>query len=298
MHGQPCDNMLLMSAMLDQFEQHRKELFGLAYRMHGTCQDAEDTLQDAWLRWSVLSVAPQNPRAYLYRIVTNICLDKLKSAQHQRETYIGQWLPEPIQTDVAQSPEEWTQMRESLSVAFMVLLQSLSHAERAAFLLHDVFDLDYVEVAGVLDASEPACRKWVQRAREAIQQRKPRYEPDARLVQEAVMTFMRACANGDLSAAMSALQPNAVAISDGGGKVRGVSMHTISGAEHVARLFIGLMRTAPPSFAWAFAEINAQPALVLRSDGVVFDVIAFELRDGRLQSIYSMLNPDKLRGVK
>lgn len=277
-----------MTDALQLFELHRPLLFGLAYRMTGVRQDAEDALQETWLRWARVKDA-DNPRAYLCRITTNICLDQLKSAQAKRETYMGEWLPEPL------PDEDGIERAETLTMAFLVALQSLSANERAAFLLKDVFEFDYAEMAQMLDASQAACRQWVTRARAAIAQRKPRYTADPAQAQRAVMAFMSACASGDILAAMSAIAPNARAISDGGGKARGVAQAQIVGAENVARLFIGLLKRATPGISYSFESINAQPALVLRDSGVVFDVICVEVGDGVLQTIFSVLNPDKLR---
>lgn len=276
---------------LDAFELHRPLLFGLAYRLTGSRQDAEDALQETWLRWAQIADA-DNPRAYLCRITTNICLDQLKSAQAKREMYIGEWLPEPL------PDEDGVERAESLTMAFMVALQSLSANERAAFLLKVVFDFEYAELAHILGATEAACRQWVARARAAIAQRKPRYTADPAQAQRAVMAFMSACASGDIQTAMSALAPNARAISDGGGRMRGVALTPVAGAENVARLFAGLLKRAPPGMSYSFESINAQPALVLRDSGVVFDVICVEVGDGVVHAIFSVLNPDKLRKLQ
>lgn len=276
-----------MMNALEVFESHRGLLFGLAYRLTGTRQDAEDAVQETWLRWEKAQLA-DNPRAYLCRITTNICLDQLKSARAKRETYIGEWLPEPL-------PDmDGVERSESLAMAFMVALQSLSASERAAFLLKVVFDFEYPEVAAMLGATEAACRQWVARARAAIAQRKPRYTADPAQVQRAVMAFMTACASGDIQAAMTVLAPAARAVNDGGGRVPGVAQRPVLGAENVARLFIGLMKRAPQHLSYAFESINGQPALVLRDSGAVSGVICVEAGEGKIQAIFSALNPDKL----
>jgi RNA polymerase sigma-70 factor (ECF subfamily) len=279
-----------MTDALQMFELHRPLLFGLAYRMTGVRQDAEDALQETWLRWARVKDA-DNPRAYLCRITTNICLDQLKSAQAKRETYIGEWLPEPL------PDEDGIERAETLTMAFLVALQSLSANERAAFLLKEVFEFDYAEMAQMLDASQAACRQWVARARAAIAERKPRYTADPAQAQRAVMAFMSACASGDIQAAMSAIAPNARAISDGGGRVRGVAQTPIVGAENVARFFMGLVKRLTPAMSFNFEHINAQPALVIYEAGKSIDVICFEIGDGVLQTIFSVLNPDKLTRV-
>lgn len=285
--------MLTQMDQLDIFESNRRLLFGLAYRMLGSRQDAEDAMQDAWLRWANVSGA-DNPRAYLCRIVTNICLDKIKNAQAKREVYVGEWLPEPIPTNLVLDSQDRIELAESINMAFMVTLQSLSANERAAFLLKHVFDFDYAEMSVVLRADEATCRQRVSRAKAAIEQRKPRYTPDAAQVQRAASAFMAACATGDISSAIHVLTSDARAISDGGGKIRGASIHPIVGAENVARLFMGLFSRVPPNTSFAVESINASPAIVLRQAGVVFDVILLEVDQGQIRTIYSVLNPDKL----
>lgn len=280
-----------MMNALEIFESHRGLLFGLAYRLTGTRQDAEDAVQETWLRWKKTQLA-DNPRAYLCRITTNICLDQLKSARAKRETYIGEWLPEPL-------PDmDGVERSESLTMAFMVALQSLSASERAAFLLKVVFDFEYPEVAAMLGANEAACRQWVARARAAIAQPKPRYTADPAQVQRAVMAFMSACASGDIQAAMTVLAPTARAVNDGGGRVPGAARRPVLGAENVARLFIGLMKRAPQHMSYAFESINGQPALVLRDSGAVSGVICVEAGEGNIQAIFSVLNPDKLKKLQ
>ncbi len=281
---------------MDAFDAQRALLLGLAYRMLGTRQDAEDAVQEAWLRWNTRRVQPDNPRAYLCSIVTHLCLDKLKSAAAQREVYPGQWLPEPVNEDVFVQPEAHAELADSIGMAFMVMLQSLSAAERAAFLLHDVFGHGYDALAGMLNRDEAACRQLVSRARSAVQQRKPRFEPDAQRAGHVLQAFMAACASGDLERLKAVLTDDVRAMSDGGGKVRGAGLVPVTGVDNVARLMLGLLRQMPANLSIRVQNFNGQPALHMQLAGQTFNIMCFEFEGERVRGIYSVLNPGKLVG--
>lgn len=280
----------------DGFAPHRATLTGLAYRMCGTRQDAEDVVQDAWLRWHGRTVEPDNPRAWLVRVVTNLCLDRLKRAAAQREVYVGPWLPEPVRADPGSGPDDQLALAESLSMAFLVLLQSLSPAERAALLLHDVFGYEYAELAVFLDREEPACRQLVARARKAATVRRPRFEPDRTRAERALQTFLAACASGDASAIMAVLTDDVRAVADGGGKVKGAGTRPVEGPRNVARLILGLLQKTPGA-TFEVDMLNAQPALLIRDAGALVDAVCLEWDGDRIRTIYSVLNPDKLGGL-
>lgn len=281
----------------DLFESHRSVLRALAYRMCGTKQDAEDVVQDAWLRWFGREVEPENPRAWLVRVVTNLCLDRLKRAQVQREVYVGPWLPEPVRAEPAASPHDHLELARSLSMAFLVLLQSLSPAERAALLLHDVFGYGYDDLQVLLGREQAACRQLVTRARRAIELRRPRYEPDVARAESALAAFMAACQTGDPEAVMAMLTEDVTAVADGGGVVPGAGTRPVVGRQNVARLILGLITKIGPEASYSVDVLNAQPALVVRLGGVVLDAVCFEWADGRIRTMFSIVNPAKLGGV-
>lgn len=280
----------------DGFAAHRAALIGLAYRMCGTRQDAEDVVQDAWLRWHARTVEPDNARAWLVRVVTNLCLDRLKRAQAQREVYVGPWLPEPVREEPAPGPDDRLALAESLSMAFLVLLQSLSPAERAALLLHDVFGYEYPDVAAFLEREDAACRQLVARARKALMARRPRYERDQARAERTLEAFLAACANGDLSAIMAVLTDDVRAVADGGGKVKGAGTRPVEGPRNVARLILGLLQKTPGA-TFQIDTLNAQPALLIRVGDRLIDAVCIEWDGDRIRTLYSVLNPDKLAGL-
>ena len=278
------------AAALAVFERHRPRLFGLAYRMLGVASDADDVLQEARLRWLATDRAGVvNPEAFLVTTVSRLALDQLGSARARREVYVGPWLPEPIAT----APDV---LAHDLSLAFLHLLERLSPAERAAFLLAEVFDYSYAEVARVLGKSEAACRQLAARARAHVRDGRPRpVEPG----QHARMlgAFVTACASGDVAAIERLLTADAVVVSDGGGKVS-AARNPVAGATRAARLLAGLTRKGAAGLVASLAVLTGLPALVVRGVGGVIDsAIALELVDGRIAAIYIVRNPDKLAGL-
>ncbi len=278
---------------LAQFNEARPRLFGLAYRMLGVRADAEDIVQEAFLRWQ--AARPQevaSPRAYLTTITARLALDHLKSARVQRETYVGTWLPEPLVNHP--SPEK-LELAESLSVAFLHVLESLTPPERTAFLLHEVFEAKYDEVAGVLETSEANSRQLVTRARRHLQERRPRFTVDRAKQEKVLSRFLAACATGDMTALRALLREDVVDYSDGGGKVY-AAINPIFGADRVVRLIGGLLQKGAVG-AWGGtpAEVNGQPGFLFTLDGKPVSVTTLDLDEsGRIRAIYSVLNPEKL----
>jgi RNA polymerase sigma-70 factor, ECF subfamily len=281
----------MMDGALQSFEAYRDSMLAIAYRMLGSAAEAEDVVQEAWLRWQASArEAVRSERAFLSTVVTRLCLDRLKSARASREQYVGTWLPEPVRTDTQVDPE-------SISLAFLVLLESLSPVERAVYLLHEVFGYSHSEVAEMVGKEEAACRQSLHRAREHIHARRPRFAPSKEAHERLVTGFMSACFSGDLEGLKRLLADDVTLWADGGGRVRGAARNAVRGADDVARLYLGLVKKMPPGAAPEIAEVNGWPALVLRLNGEVFDVMAFETDGERIHSIRSVLNPEKLTRV-
>ncbi|WP_224365230.1 RNA polymerase sigma-70 factor [Hyalangium versicolor] len=277
---------------LESFEAHRPAMIAIAYRMLGSVAEAEDIVQEAWLRWQdTPREEVRSERAFLSTVVTRLCLDRLKSAQATREEYVGPWLPEPMRT--ADTPVD----PESISLAFLVLLESLSPVERAVYLLHEVFGYSHSEVSEMVGKEEAACRQSLHRAREHIRARRPRFAPSKESHERLVTGFMSACLSGDLDGLKRLLAHDVTSWADGGGKVRGASLNPVRGADAVARLFLGLMKKVPFDLKPEFAEFNGWPALVFRVNGAVFDVMTFETDGEHIHAIRSILNPEKLARV-
>lgn len=292
-----------MSATVDQdvaaFEAHRAALIGLAYRMLGSRAEAEDIVQDAYLRWHAADrAAIEEPRRYLGTIVTRLCLDRMKSAQARREIYVGQWLPEPV-VDENFDDGNAGDMAHDISVALMLLLERLSPLERASFLLHDVFGLDFAEVARALGRGEAACRQLAARARAHIEAGRPRFDASPEEGRRLATAFQAAAASADTNALVQLLADDAVLYTDGGGK-RAAALNPIHGADKIVRFFEGIARKDPglAGVAARHAIVNGMAGLVLHEDDGTVDTMAFEHRDGRIVAIYVVRNPDKLQHVR
>lgn len=267
--------------MTERLIDHRAFLVGLAYRMLGSVAEAEDVVQDAFVRVTAVDDI-REPRAYLARVVTHLCLDRLKSARAKREEYVGMWLPEPVVEDPA------TPIAEDISVALMLALERLSPLERAAFLLHDVFDMDYSAVAQTLDRSEAACRQLASRAREHVRSEQPRYQADDRIVD----AFAAAIATGDVTTLASLLAEDAVFYSDGGGKKR-AALNPIVGRARILRFAEGVRDKRPALLSVDRVRINGLPGFVLHTASGP-ETISFEVVDGLVARIYVVSNPDKV----
>jgi len=281
-----------------EFEVHRRALTGLAYRMLGSRAEAEDVVQDAYLRWHAADrAAVKEPRHYLGTVVTRLCLDRLKSAKARREVYVGQWLPEPV-VDEAFDDSAAGDLAHDISVALMLVLERLSPLERASFLLHDVFGLDFTEVARALDRSEAACRQLAARARSHIEAGRPRFRASREEGDRLAAAFQAAVASGDAQALKRVLADDAVLCSDGGGK-RAAALKPIYGADKILRFLSGIARknSALAAMQARPAVVNGLAGFVLREDDGSVDTIAFDHRDGRIIAIYIVRNPEKLHHV-
>jgi RNA polymerase sigma-70 factor (ECF subfamily) len=286
--------MLLDDSLTGQseFEQARPALFALAYRMLGTRADAEDVVQEAWLRWQ--SAAKEDirmPKSFLMTVVARLSLDALKSAQHKRETYVGPWLPEPL---IQPAGTQHIEMAETLSIAFLHILESLSPAERVAFLMREAFDAEYEEIALALDTSEANSRQLFARAKKHIDQRRPRFEVDRTRHQRMLQQFLTACASGDASQFTNLLSEDVVLYSDGGGK-QPAALNPIYGPDRVARLMVGLAQKIGTDYEVRFAEVNGEPGALLTDPRGIVTVVTVEVSaDERLSHVFLMRNPDKL----
>lgn len=282
-----------MTTAAEAASEHQHDLFGLAYRMLGSVTEAEDAVQEALYRLERHGTAGiDNLGGWLYRTTSRICLDRLTSARARREVYVGPWLPEPLETAVV--PDDPVELAESVSMAFLVVLESLSPVERVAFLLHDVFGYGHADLAAILDRSEAACRQLVSRARRHIEARRPRFEPDPDVRADVARRFLDACLTGDVEALLVTLAPDVVLYSDGGGKVS-AARQPVMGADRVARFFQGLARQAPDDLALQPRWYNGTPGLLIgHTDGTVELALVLDVADGRVQSIEAIRNPDKL----
>jgi RNA polymerase sigma-70 factor (ECF subfamily) len=277
------------------FESHRSHLLGVAYRMLGSLAEAEDVVQESWLRWeNVDQNAIANPRAFLSRIVTNLCLDQMKSARARREEYVGPWLPDPVAEGVG--PDVEAERADSLSVALLLALERLSPLERAAFLLHDIFDMDYPDIAAQLGRSEASCRQLATRARAHVQTEKPRFRVAQDEGDRLIDAFLAASQSGETSAFAGLLAGDVAFHGDGGG-VKIAAMNIIRGADKVARFFLGITQKAegyPRRILWR-GRINGLPGYVSMERGDTLQSTAFDIEDGRITAIYIIRNPQKLR---
>jgi RNA polymerase sigma-70 factor (ECF subfamily) len=282
----------------DPFEEYRSLLFAIAYRMLGSAMEAEDIVQEAYLRYR--ATPPESIRtlkSLLTTIVHHLCMDHLKSAREQRETYVGPWLPEPIITgDGASllSPLRQITDRESISMAFLVLLESLSPLERAVFLLREVFDYAYADIAQIIGRDEAACRQLFSRAKKHISEHRPRFPASPEAHANMVGRFMEACIAGDLDGLMSLLAEDVTAYTDGGGKVSGALPHPIQGRDAVARGILGILSRAPEGTTVEVIEANGLPALLVRVKGQIFSVLTLEVEGEFIRALRSIANPDKL----
>lgn len=290
-----------MTSADDPIGPFRGRLLGLAYRMLGSRSEAEDVLQDAYLRYARTDrQAVQNREAYFTTVVTRLCLDRLKTARARREIYVGPWLPEPVLDADDLSPEKAVELAADLSFALLLTLERLSPAERAAFLLHDVFDAPFSEIALALGKSEAACRQLAARARRAVTAARPgrRVAPEAH--RALLERFAEAVASGDPSRLKALLTTDATAISDGGG-VKMAALNPICGADRIARFFSGVIRKARAQrrrLSFRFAEVNGEPGLLVFDDDVLDQCVSIDVADGRIAAIYVVRNPEKLRRLE
>ncbi len=291
--------MTAESSYGDQHDDLRPLLLSIAYRMVGSVTEAEDLVQDTYLRFHRAATAGEvieSPKAYLLAIVTHLAVDHLRSARVRREQYVGSWLPEPVVTEEAPDPAEHAETADSLSMAFLVLLESLSPVERAVFLLREVFGFGYDEVAGMVQKTEDNCRQIAARARRHVEARRPRFEASQRQKEELAQRFFAAVGEGSLDGLMELLAADAVMMGDGGGKAPAIR-HPLHGREPVARFLVGVGRYLRDAGMWMRpAEINGQPgAVTFDNDGRIHSVVALDIADGHVEAVRGILNPDKLR---
>ncbi len=295
------DGEVATDTVTDLFEEHRPVLTGVAYRMLGRVADAEDVVQDAWLRWSAADRDDvQQPRAYLVRITTRLAIDRLRQLQSRREAYVGPWLPEPLVTDFGHTVPDTAEravLAESVSFAVLVVLESLSPLERAVFVLREAFGFPFAEIATALDRSEAAVRQLAGRARRHVEERKPRFDVDPDERRALTERFLAAASGGDLDSLMSLLAPDVRLVGDSGGKAK-APLRVIETADKVGRFLAGAAQKGVAAVVdYRFVELNGAPALLVLADGRPDSVFQLEVVDGRIQCIYIVRNPDKLTGL-
>ncbi len=280
---------------LATFRQYRGLLFSVAYRMLGSVADAEDMLQETFIRWQEATDEDiRSPRAYLVTIISRLCLNQLQSARVQREEYVGQWLPEPVVTGAGSDPLEIVRVDESLSMAFLVMLERLTPVERAVFLLREVFEYDYAEIASILNQSESNSRQILSRAKQHVADMRPRFPTSQQKKRDLLERFIQATTSGDLQGLVALLASDVVLHSDSGGKGVGAP-NVIRGANHVARGALGALRKLhPKDLTHRVTEINGEPGIVSYLHGEPYSVLTLDARESAIQAIYVVSNPEKL----
>ncbi|GAA3575704.1 RNA polymerase sigma-70 factor [Nonomuraea rosea] len=283
------------------FNRYRNLLFSVAYRVLGTVADAEDAVQDAWIKWSADDRSQvADPKAYLARIVSNLALQRLRSTRYQRETYVGPWLPEPILTS-GDTADDITNA-DSVSTAMLVVLETLSPLERAVFVLKEVFDFSHAEIAQAVERSETAVRQAAHRARAHVQARRPRFTADRSRQRDVTERFLAAATGGDINTLMELLAPDVTLWTDGGGKVR-QALRPVVGAETVAAWFAAIGKVTyqgvePADMNAELVGINGGPGMVFSGLGRVISTVTFDFdADGRITTIHNVANPDKLQAI-
>ena len=263
--------------------------------MLGSVADAEDMLQESFIRWQQAPESEiRSPRAYLVTIISRLCINYLQSARVQREEYLGQWLPEPIVTGVGSNPLELIRVDESLSMAFLVMLERLTPVERAVFLLREVFEYEYSEIAAVLSQSEANCRQILSRARQHVSAMRPRFTTSEGKKSDMLELFLKATSSGDMEGLVALLANDVVLHSDGGGKVN-AALNPIRGADRVARGALGaVQKLVPKNLVHRLMQVNGEPGMVSYLDGKPYSVLTIEAGEGRIQTIYVVTNPEKL----
>ncbi|MFF8319749.1 RNA polymerase sigma-70 factor [Streptomyces bobili] len=286
--------------LTDVFEEHRSFLLGVAYRMLGRVADAEDVVQDAWLRWAAADRGDvREPRAYLVRVVTRLALDRLARIKARNEAYVGPWLPEPYVTDfgdTVQDTAERAVLADSVSLAVLVVLEALSPLERAVFVLREAFGYPHADIAAVLDRSESAVRQLAGRARRHVDERRPRYDVDPVQRRELTERFLAAATEGDLEGLLDLLAPDVRLVGDSGGKSK-APLRVLESADHVGRFLVGVSRKGVPDMSVRVLELNGGPAVLILSGGKPDSVLQLDVVDGRVQTVYAVRNPDKLRAL-
>ncbi|WP_433190786.1 RNA polymerase sigma-70 factor [Actinoallomurus sp. CA-150999] len=282
----------------EEFEELRPLLFSIAYRILGSVSEAEDAVQETWLRYEASSTRPRSAKAYLSATVTRISIDVLRSARVRREEYVGPWFPEPLLADPYEDPTRSAELADSVSMAALLLLERLSPLERAVFVLREVFDFGFPEVASAVGRSEAACRQLAVRARRHMAEGRPRFEADRKERKQLASRFFDALREGDVAGLQDLLAADVSMVGDGGGKAPQLA-RAIVGAENVARLLASVFpRLARIDVTYEPHEVNGQPGAIFRDrDGKVLHTLALDVLDGQIQAIRLVLNPDKLGHV-
>jgi RNA polymerase sigma-70 factor (ECF subfamily) len=282
-----------MPELVDQFELERDRLTRLAYRMLGTRADADDIVQEAFLRWTSSDRSDvRSPQAFLSTTVTRLAIDRRRQIDARKEEYVGPWLPEPVVE--WNSPEaNRVETAESVSLALMHVLETLTPTERAAYLLRTMFDYDYAEIAAVLEKSEPNCRQLVSRAQTHVRSERPRFEASVDDVRRITDEFLSACSTGDLAGLVRLLHDDAVMLSDGGGRATAARVPVV-GADHVCRFFLGIFKKAPPTARIAPCRVNGQPGYAMYDGDELVTIMSLDVQDGRIKRLFMIRNPDKL----
>ncbi|MEU5377926.1 RNA polymerase sigma-70 factor [Streptomyces sp. NPDC003631] len=288
---------MTIDAATEVFEEHRPVLMGVAYRMLGRVSDAEDVVQEAWLRWSRADRdAVRAPRGYLVRVTTRLAVDRLRQAQARKESYVGPWLPEPYATDFGDAVPDTADravLTDSVSLAVLVVLESLSPLERAVFVLREAFGYPFADIAATLDRSEAAVRQLAIRARRHVDERRPRYEVDPAERRDLTERFLAASVEGDLDGLLRLLAPDVRLVGDSGGRTK-APLRVLESADKVARFLAGVAAKGIEDVSFRFLELNGGTALLVLSGGKPDTVLQVEVVDGLIQCIYIMRNPDKL----
>ena len=287
--------------VVESFESYRPYLFSIAYRMLGSAMDAEDMVQETYLRYQTTPAEPiRSLKAYLTTIIIRLCMDQLQLARRKREVYVGPWLPEPILTTTTPSsgdPAERVDREESISMAFLMLLEQLQPFERAVFLLREVFGYDFAEIATMLDKSEAACRRSFSRAKQHLKEHRPRFTASPETHRELLNGYFQAVENGEMTPLQNLLAEEVTLWADSDGKVKGAALRPISGRVAVARFSVGTKRFLPEDYRVEMAEVNRQPALIFRTGDQALLVLTIEVEAGHIQAIRLIANPEKLARI-
>ena len=287
--------------MVESFETYRPYLFSIAYRMLGSAMDGEDMVQETYLRSQ--GTPPETIRslkAFLTTIIIRLCVDQLQLARRKREVYVGPWLPEPIltaATPASEDPAERVEREESISLAFLVLLEELQPFERAVFLLREVFAYQFAEIATMLDKSEAACRRSFSRAKLHLSEHRPRFPASAQTHRQLLSGYFQAAQGGDMTPLMNLLSEQVTLWADAGGKIKTAALHPIVGRDAVARFSLGTVRFLPEDYQVETAEVNGQAALIIRAGGQALFVLTIEVEAGQIQAIRIIANPEKLTRI-
>ncbi len=284
--------------MLETFNTHRPLIFGLAYRMLGQVAEAEDLVQEVWLRWQKQEMAViRSPKAWFVTTTTRLCLDQLRSARRQREEYYGVWLPEPLLETGPTAPAAAGELADSLNMAFMFLLETLAPMERAVFLLREVFDYDYATIGDMVGQTETNCRQIFHRAKKELSVRPPQATPPSEQARQMVKQFVAATTHRQVRELVGMLTDDATMFIDGGGRVKSAG-RPIRTSDRVSRYLIGIQKKMPTDTLVQFVHLNSHPGYLLSTAGKIFCALAFTFAGSRIQSIYSVRNPDKLRHLE